>query len=213
MCLYMMFISPSSRTEALGTHLCPHLAWLRQCWRSSSCCILSVTSPLSVTRAVSSVAKSNIVKAVLFTQDIVQPDTFRKTYYAVSSPFITAERWWLGKHKKMGQKASSASATKCFRSLIDLLNSYLMASSVVGFYSLRVFEGLTPRKDDTTMTTVKTEWKDREWGEVGPRVLKLFLRCWCVWATPVHLPPNACLPLCSELQLLTNVFLWASQWL
>uniref|UniRef100_A0A8C8D6V8 Limb development membrane protein 1 n=1 Tax=Oncorhynchus tshawytscha TaxID=74940 RepID=A0A8C8D6V8_ONCTS len=33
-------------------------------------------------------------------------------------------------------------------------NSYLMVSSVVGFYSLRVFEGLTPRKDDTTMTTI-----------------------------------------------------------
>uniref|UniRef100_A0AAY5L137 Uncharacterized protein n=2 Tax=Esox lucius TaxID=8010 RepID=A0AAY5L137_ESOLU len=29
-----------------------------------------------------------------------------------------------------------------------------MVSSVVGFYSLRVFEGLTPRKDDTTMTTI-----------------------------------------------------------
>uniref|UniRef100_A0A3Q2QRV2 Limb development membrane protein 1 n=1 Tax=Fundulus heteroclitus TaxID=8078 RepID=A0A3Q2QRV2_FUNHE len=41
-----------------------------------------------------------------------------------------------------------------FGSLIDLLNSYLMVSSVVGFYSLRVFEGLTPRKDDTTMTTI-----------------------------------------------------------
>ncbi|XP_018612379.1 limb region 1 protein homolog [Scleropages formosus] len=31
---------------------------------------------------------------------------------------------------------------------------YLLVSSVVGFYSLRVFEGLTPRKDDTTMTTI-----------------------------------------------------------
>uniref|UniRef100_A0A3Q3ECS1 Uncharacterized protein n=1 Tax=Labrus bergylta TaxID=56723 RepID=A0A3Q3ECS1_9LABR len=29
-----------------------------------------------------------------------------------------------------------------------------MVSSVVGFYSLRVFEILTPRKDDTTMTTI-----------------------------------------------------------
>ncbi|XP_034997824.1 limb region 1 protein homolog isoform X1 [Hippoglossus stenolepis] len=35
-----------------------------------------------------------------------------------------------------------------------LLIFYLMVSSVVGFYSLRVFEGLTPRKDDTTMTTI-----------------------------------------------------------
>uniref|UniRef100_A0A3B4YXC0 Limb development membrane protein 1 n=1 Tax=Stegastes partitus TaxID=144197 RepID=A0A3B4YXC0_9TELE len=45
-------------------------------------------------------------------------------------------------------------SSKRFWSLIDSLNSYLMVSSVVGFYSLRVFEGLTPRKDDTTMTTI-----------------------------------------------------------
>lgn len=35
-----------------------------------------------------------------------------------------------------------------------ILMFYLMVSSVVGFYSLRIFEGLTPRKDDTTMTTI-----------------------------------------------------------
>ncbi|XP_041670482.1 limb region 1 protein homolog [Cheilinus undulatus] len=35
-----------------------------------------------------------------------------------------------------------------------ILMFYLMVSSVVGFYSLRVFEVLTPRKDDTTMTTI-----------------------------------------------------------
>ncbi|KAF7667355.1 hypothetical protein LDENG_00065050 [Lucifuga dentata] len=35
-----------------------------------------------------------------------------------------------------------------------ILMFYLMVSSVVGFYSLRVFESLTPRKDDTTMTTI-----------------------------------------------------------
>uniref|UniRef100_A0A3B3RUR1 Limb development membrane protein 1 n=1 Tax=Paramormyrops kingsleyae TaxID=1676925 RepID=A0A3B3RUR1_9TELE len=35
-----------------------------------------------------------------------------------------------------------------------LFSFYLLVSSVVGFYSLRVFEGLTPRKDDTTMTTI-----------------------------------------------------------
>ncbi|XP_020507737.1 limb region 1 protein homolog [Labrus bergylta] len=35
-----------------------------------------------------------------------------------------------------------------------ILMFYLMVSSVVGFYSLRVFEILTPRKDDTTMTTI-----------------------------------------------------------
>ncbi|GLD54664.1 limb region 1 protein homolog [Lates japonicus] len=39
----------------------------------------------------------------------------------------------------------------CF---VTFYHSYLMVSSVVGFYSLRVFEGLTPRKDDTTMTTI-----------------------------------------------------------
>ncbi|XP_029313184.1 limb region 1 protein homolog isoform X1 [Cottoperca gobio] len=35
-----------------------------------------------------------------------------------------------------------------------ILMFYLMVSSVVGFYSLRIFEGLTPRNDDTTMTTI-----------------------------------------------------------
>uniref|UniRef100_A0A671VYL6 Limb development membrane protein 1 n=1 Tax=Sparus aurata TaxID=8175 RepID=A0A671VYL6_SPAAU len=34
-----------------------------------------------------------------------------------------------------------------------ILMFYLMVSSVVGFYSLRGFKVLTPRKDDTTMTT------------------------------------------------------------
>lgn len=35
-----------------------------------------------------------------------------------------------------------------------ILMFYLMVSSVVGFYSLRVFQELTPKKDDTTMTTI-----------------------------------------------------------
>ncbi|XP_068160042.1 limb region 1 protein homolog [Antennarius striatus] len=35
-----------------------------------------------------------------------------------------------------------------------ILMFYLMVSSVVGFYSLRLFQALTPRKDDTTMTTI-----------------------------------------------------------
>uniref|UniRef100_A0A8C6UZP4 Limb development membrane protein 1 n=1 Tax=Neogobius melanostomus TaxID=47308 RepID=A0A8C6UZP4_9GOBI len=35
-----------------------------------------------------------------------------------------------------------------------ILMIYLMVSSLVGFYSLRIFQGLTPRKDDTTMTTI-----------------------------------------------------------
>lgn len=61
-----------------------------------------------------------------------------------------------------------------------------MVSSVVGFYSLRAFAQLTPRKDDTTMTTVRMELKDRVRGEVGgegaeipPGVLKC-LRPPCV---------------------------------
>ncbi|XP_048040743.1 limb region 1 protein homolog [Megalobrama amblycephala] len=35
-----------------------------------------------------------------------------------------------------------------------ILMFYLMVSSVVGFYSLRIFQELTPIKDDTTMTTI-----------------------------------------------------------
>ncbi|XP_029698525.1 limb region 1 protein homolog isoform X2 [Takifugu rubripes] len=42
-----------------------------------------------------------------------------------------------------------------------VLMFYLMVSSVVGFYSLRAFAQLTPRKDDTTMTTVRMELRDR----------------------------------------------------
>lgn len=42
---------------------------------------------LSVAEVACSMAKSNIVKPALFTQDIVQPDIFRKTRCAVSSPF------------------------------------------------------------------------------------------------------------------------------
>lgn len=78
--------------------------------------------------------------------------------------------------KKMTE-ADLLPAQKCFWSLIDLLNSYLMVSSVVGFYSLRGFKVLTPRKDDTTMTTVRMGWQDRVRGEVGARVLRLLLRC------------------------------------
>ncbi|TRY98860.1 hypothetical protein DNTS_016660 [Danionella cerebrum] len=35
-----------------------------------------------------------------------------------------------------------------------ILMFYLMVSSVLGFYSLRIFQELTPIKDDTTMTTI-----------------------------------------------------------
>ncbi|XP_035980951.1 limb region 1 protein homolog isoform X2 [Fundulus heteroclitus] len=49
-----------------------------------------------------------------------------------------------------------------------ILMFYLMVSSVVGFYSLRVFEGLTPRKDDTTMTTVKMGQSACQGAEITP---------------------------------------------
>lgn len=47
---------------------------------------------LSVAEFACSMAKSNIVKPALFTQDIVRPDIFRKACCAVSSPFIKAEK-------------------------------------------------------------------------------------------------------------------------
>ena len=47
----------------------------------------TATHFLSVAEVACSMAKSNIVKPALFTQDIVQPDIFRKTRCAVSSPF------------------------------------------------------------------------------------------------------------------------------
>lgn len=132
--------------------------------------------------------------------------------------FVTFYRSWkgvdLGYLKRRLNEAALLPAEKCFWSLIDFLNSYLMVSSVVGFYSLRVFEGLTPRNDDTTMTTVKMGWKERVWGEVGARVPRLLLRCWSVWDPlcffyflffPFSLPPSSH----SELLLLTNVFLRA----
>ena len=133
---------------------------------------------LSVAEVAFSMAKSNIVKPALFTQDIVQPDIFRKTCCAVSSPFYFS---WKGAELRCLRRWLKQLYQKCFWSLIDLLNSYLMVSSVVGFYSLRGFKVLTPRKDDTTMTTVKMGWEDRVRGEVGARVLRLLLRCWCVW--------------------------------
>lgn len=75
------------------------------------------------------------------------------TSCVVSSPFMIVEKEQSRHTYKRLNKASLQQSV--FSSLIDLLNSYLMVSSVVGFYSLRVFEGFTPRKDDTTMTTVK----------------------------------------------------------
>ncbi|XP_047205732.1 limb region 1 protein homolog isoform X1 [Girardinichthys multiradiatus] len=50
---------------------------------------------------------------------------------------------------------TSLSTFGVVRAVLEIiLMFYLMVSSVVGFYSLRVFEGFTPRKDDTTMTTI-----------------------------------------------------------
>lgn len=110
-----------------------------------------------------STAKSNTVRPALFTQDIAQPDIFQKTMYN----FVTSSL------KRC--RLSEAAVVLCCCSLIDLLNSYLMVSSVVGFYSLRVFEVLTPRKDDTTMTTVRTDGVRGEVAaEIPPEVL-------CVW--------------------------------
>lgn len=101
---------------------------------------------------------------------------------------------------------------ECFCSLMDLLNSYLMVSSVVGFYSLRVFEALTPRKDDTTMTTVKMELKNRVWGEVGARGLRLPQMCWCVRDPPrVSSTPVPCSLMFSSGIL--NGFSWSVQYL
>ncbi|XP_060784556.1 limb region 1 protein homolog [Neoarius graeffei] len=51
----------------------------------------------------------------------------------------------------------NASLSTCgvVRAVVEIvLMIYLMVSSVVGFYSLRIFQGLTPTKDDTTMTTI-----------------------------------------------------------
>uniref|UniRef100_A0A8C7X8S8 Limb development membrane protein 1 n=1 Tax=Oryzias sinensis TaxID=183150 RepID=A0A8C7X8S8_9TELE len=95
---------------------------------------------------------SNIEEAALFTQGgKAQPDTIPESTFLVF-------RHLLLMLKRLGSRTwllnETPTAAKCFRSLIGLLNSYLMVSSVVGFYSLRVFEGLTPRKDDTTMTTI-----------------------------------------------------------
>lgn len=112
-------------------------------------------------------AKSN--KPALFAQVIVQLDTFRETCRTISSPFFSVS--------EKVQSWDTSKDGKCCCSLMDLLNSYLMVSSVVGFYSLRVFEALTPRKDDTTMTTVRTELKNRLRGEVGARALRLPQMC------------------------------------
>lgn len=103
--------------------------------------------------------------------------------------FVTFYRSWKGADWEY-LKGDLLPAEKCCCSLIDLLTSYLMVSSVVGFYSLRVFEGLTPRNDDTTMTTVKMGWRDGVRAEVGARVPRLLLWCCCVWDPPVfHLFP------------------------
>ncbi|XP_036376655.1 limb region 1 protein homolog [Megalops cyprinoides] len=57
--------------------------------------------------------------------------------------------------KERGIGNASLSTFGVVQAAIEIiLMFYLMVSSVVGFYSLRVFEGLTPRKDDTTMTTI-----------------------------------------------------------
>lgn len=131
-----------------------------------------------------STAKSNNVRAALFTQDIVQPDIFRKkALHGFRHLLLQLKRCRAGILEK---DDSLKLLCVCFCSLIDVPISYLLVSSVVGFYSLRVFEVLTPRKDDTTMTTVRTGCGVK-WGH---RVLRLLLSCSCVSHPPVlHLPP------------------------
>ncbi|XP_062335835.1 limb region 1 protein homolog [Osmerus eperlanus] len=57
--------------------------------------------------------------------------------------------------KDQGIGNTSLSTFGVVQAVVEIiLMFYLMVSSVVGFYSLRVFQSLTPRKDDTTMTTI-----------------------------------------------------------
>ncbi|XP_049604975.1 limb region 1 protein homolog isoform X3 [Syngnathus scovelli] len=59
-----------------------------------------------------------------------------------------------GSTERGGIGNTSLSTFGAAQAVLEIILFYLMASSVVGFYSLRLFEGLTPRKDDTTMTTI-----------------------------------------------------------
>uniref|UniRef100_A0A3Q3W225 Uncharacterized protein n=1 Tax=Mola mola TaxID=94237 RepID=A0A3Q3W225_MOLML len=56
--------------------------------------------------------------------------------------------------RSIGNTSSLSTFGVAQAALEIILMFYFMVSSVVGFYSLRVFEALTPRKDDTTMTTI-----------------------------------------------------------
>lgn len=56
--------------------------------------------------------------------------------------------------RAMGNPSSLSTFGVAQAALEILLMIYLLVSSVVGFYSLRGFQVLTPRKDDTTMTTI-----------------------------------------------------------
>lgn len=167
----------SSRSEVLGTPLFRHLAWLRQHSRSSSCCILSVTPP---TPPFLSVARTTMLHG----QEQHSRASFVYSGHSLAG-HLPEDVFFLFRHlfyrMWKGAELEYLKRCKCFGSLIDSSTSYLMVSSVVGFYSLRVFEALTPRKDDTTMTTVKMELSDRVLGEVGARVMRLLLTCWCVW--------------------------------
>ncbi|XP_026071378.1 limb region 1 protein homolog isoform X2 [Carassius auratus] len=59
----------------------------------------------------------------------------------------------LEKERDLGN--ASLSTFGVAQAVIEIvLMFYLLVSSVVGFYSLRIFQELTPRKDDTTMTTI-----------------------------------------------------------
>ncbi|KAJ3611846.1 hypothetical protein NHX12_021859 [Muraenolepis orangiensis] len=56
--------------------------------------------------------------------------------------------------REIGNTSSLSTFGVAQAALEILLMFYLLVSSVVGFYSLRGFKILTPRKDDTTMTTI-----------------------------------------------------------
>lgn len=132
------------------------------------------------------------------------------TYCVISSPFMIVEKKQSRHKYKRLNKASLQQSV--FRSLIDLPNSYLMVSSVVGFYSLRVFEGFTPRKDDTTMTTVKMGRSGGKGAEITPEVM-MCLGTPGVSFVPFFLLSHFSLPLSFFLESLrrSSVFFKASQ--
>uniref|UniRef100_A0A3B3TZD7 Limb development membrane protein 1 n=1 Tax=Poecilia latipinna TaxID=48699 RepID=A0A3B3TZD7_9TELE len=74
---------------------------------------------------------------------------------ALNILYLLVDETAMPKGSTRGIGNTSLSTFGVIQAVVEIiLMFYLMVSSVVGFYSLRVFEGLTPRKDDTTMTTI-----------------------------------------------------------